>query len=130
MASPASPRVPCALCGEGVIWVERDDGKRLSINPDPAEFPAGSLGRVNPSLVNGKTNIVAVVPENERWMREYLYQPHHETCKGWKRCKSIHLYDFDKCRAYLDEIRTPPMSQSAREDMEPERYRVRRDLTA
>jgi hypothetical protein len=115
-----------------VVWVTRlSDSKRIAIDPNP-DYDQGTLGRVNPARVNGKQDVVEMVPEEERWMRERLYTLHYATCREQQRCKRLGVYGFSEClqsiqkaREIAEERRT--MSQTGREELEPSSYSLRRD---
>jgi hypothetical protein len=125
-------RKPCRLCKEPVVWVQHikriadgiEWGKRTPLNPDPLDFRAGNLARVNPREVEGRTDVVEFIPENRRWMFERLYLDHHATCEVWKWCKD-QGFSFKEC---LDTCASnkPILNQSAREDREPQQYSLDR----
>lgn len=117
------PRSKCALCQGEVIWVERVDGKRISIDPGAVTGVDGEFERVNSDPTRGPINQVRRVPEDQRWMRERLYVAHYRTCLGFARCKRVGVHDFAGCRTYLE---SSPMTQSAREERQPEAYRLDR----
>lgn len=118
------PRARCDLCGGSVVWVEqRATGKRAPIDPEPVDdHTKGNLARVNPALVGGKTNVVEVIPEPERWMVARLYVSHHATCEAWQRCRADGL-TMKECKDRCNHQRmTPVLNQSARETMSPQGY--------
>lgn len=124
----ALQRVPCKLCGEEVVWVTRlSDGRRVALDPQ-SNYSDGTYGRVNPAKAEGRTDVVEMVPEEERWMREKLYTLHYQTCARQQMCKRLGIHGFEMCLKHLNEsrnlVKQNGMTQSQREDLEPERYQV------
>lgn len=123
------PRVPCSLCGEQIIWVEsRSTKKKMPLNPDPVPFPQGNLARVHHSLVDGRRDVVDVVPESERWMKSHLYLAHHATCHVWLSCVRDGIRNFKECQERCNHQKGAPiLSQSRREELNPVSYKVNRE---
>jgi hypothetical protein len=123
----ALPRDPCALCGQKIVWVTRlSDNKRITIDPD-ADYTHGTLARVNPDIVQGRQDVVEIVPEEERWMRARLYTSHYTTCPEQQRCIRMGIREFAECRKLVEEARQGRgMTQSMREDVNPQDYMLDR----
>lgn len=112
------PRTRCVLCEQEIIWVEHGT-RKVPLNPRPVtDHRYGEFKRV------GATNKVTQVPETERWTHSTLYEGHRDTCLPWLQCKAEGIRTFDECK----KRSKPAMTQLVRENQEPEKYGLRRDM--
>lgn len=129
LANARLERRPCSLCGEDVVWVQREDGKRIPIDPERVPAIEGEFERINGDPAKGPIDRVRIIPEERRWVYGglrggMLYRGHFRICKAMERCRTVGVHDFAGCRKYLESAQ--PMTQSARENREPERYTLDR----
>lgn len=112
------------------MWVRREhDGKRIPIDPERVDAIEGEFERVNGDPSKGPIDQVRTVPEEKRWMYGglrggRLYVGHFRVCPAMKRCREVGVHNFNDCRKYIESA--VPMSQSAREDRNPQDYRLDR----
>jgi hypothetical protein len=112
-----------------VVWVEREDGKKLPIDPERVPAIDGEFERINADPAKGPINQVRAIPEEKRWQYGgvrggMLYRGHFRVCAAMERCRTVGIRDFNGCRKYLES--TVPMTQSGRESRNPQDYKVDR----
>lgn len=112
-----------------MIWVEDLRSKRrFTINQTPSG--CGAYGRVHPSRAGGKMNVVEPIAEYGD-THNHKYVEHLSTCMEWERCQLMNM-TFEQClSANLPKKRRrlpDAMSQSMREELEPERYKLNMSL--
>lgn len=75
----ALPTVPCARCGDSIMWAITERGRRMPLDPEPN--PRGNVSLVI-TREGLRAQVVSLVSADNQ---EGLYMPHFATCGSAKR---------------------------------------------